>query len=677
MKRFLPVILIILMGFALRVHRITEVPPGLTHDEANHGRDSINVLDGVLLFYFPLNYGSEPLYNYAVAGNMALVGENLFALRLVNIFAGVLAIAAAYLWASWALGRRTALIAAALIAVSFWPLAVSRQALRAGMLPFLATLAVVFFWQIIGHAQREADDQQARDAAREPDDMDARRRSFPLLAMAGFAVGVALTLHTYLAARSLWLVFPIFLGYLALAHRPLFRRVWLPTLGGLIVAGLLVVPMFAYVRAHPEAETRLEMLEGPLRGLLTGDLEPVLSNAGEALLAFVWPGFGDHFLAYNIPGRPVFDLMTAAFFLLGVLFALLKWKRPGYAFLLIWFAVGIIPSLITGPEANTTRNMGALPAAYLLAAVGFVEVGERLLAFRPAIARPALVAILAIWLSLVAIGSYKDYFVRWSESPDVRAAYQRTLIEALEFVEEAGDSQVVVSSVYPGAAHDPSIARVLLPSGNRNLRWIDARQALIFPNGAPSPLVVPSSTPLHPVFLEMVEEVEVSTLRPDDLDPYFIVYQLNNDTAKWESNQGATFGDALSLLEARWLGGPVRPGETAELLTVWRVADPARVGPIVPPAFETDVVLFSHVLGADGEIIAQRDALEAPSWSWQSGDIFIQIHALSIPVDASPGLHETVVGVYDRQSSERLRVVAPVGQNAGTTLPVTSLRLYE
>ena len=327
-------------------------------------------------------------------------------------------------------------------------------------------------------------------------------------------------------------IFPVFLGYLAFVHRSIFRRAWLPTLAGLAAAGLMVVPMFAYVRAHPEAETRLEMLEGPLRGLLSGDLGPILSNASEALLAFVWPGFGDHFLAYNIPGRPVFDALSAIFFLLGIVFSLLKWRRPGYAFLIIWFAVGIAPSLITGPEANTTRNLGALPAAYMLAAVGFVEAGRRLLSYRPAIARPALIAILAIWLSLVGSGSYNDYFVRWSESPDVRAAYQRTLIEALDFVEKVEEGPVVVSSVYPGAAHDPSIARVLLPSASQDLRWIDARQAMIFPNGAASPLVVPSSAPLHPAFLEMVEEVEVAALRPDDLDPFFTVYQLKEGRIK-------------------------------------------------------------------------------------------------------------------------------------------------
>ena len=47
--------------------------------------------------------------------------------------------------------------------------------------------------------------------------------------VAGFAVAIAATLHTYLAARVLWLIFPLFIVYLALVHRERFRSV-LPTL---------------------------------------------------------------------------------------------------------------------------------------------------------------------------------------------------------------------------------------------------------------------------------------------------------------------------------------------------------------------------------------------------------------------------------------------------------------
>ena len=49
----------------------------MTHDEANHGREAIGILAGELRLFFPLNYGSEPLYSYTVALSMALFGRGL------------------------------------------------------------------------------------------------------------------------------------------------------------------------------------------------------------------------------------------------------------------------------------------------------------------------------------------------------------------------------------------------------------------------------------------------------------------------------------------------------------------------------------------------------------------------------------------------------------------------
>ena len=656
-KKYVPILLILLLAFFLRTHQLTEIPPGLTHDEANHGRDSINILDGVLLFYFPLNYGSEPLYNYVVAGNMALLGENLFGLRMVNVMSGLLAITALYLWACWALDQRTALIAAALMAVSFWPLAASRQALRAGMLPFLIALAVIFFWQIL------------RWAAAGP----SKHRRRPWWAVAGFALCVAATLHTYLAARVLWLIFPAFLVYLAIVHRAVFRKAWRPVLAGLIAAGLLVIPMFAYVRAHPEADTRLEMLDGPLQNLTTGNLAPVLENVSEALLAFFWPGYGDSFLAYNIPGRPLFGIVTAVFFLMGLIISIRRWRQPAYAFLLLWFIVGIMPSLITGPTANTTRNLGAMPATYLLPAVGFVAAGRWLVARWGRPVRLAVTGVLLLWLFLVGTITVRDYFISWAQSPDVRAAYQHTLVQALNYLDERQiQDPIVISTVYPGAAHDSSIARVLLATGDYDLRWADARYALIFPEGDSSHLVLPASTPLNPAFEKLARQLDSVALRDDDLDPSFSLYQLQIDDGEW-SGEPVDFGGAVTLLGSRWAAGSVRPGETAELLTFWQVTDPGKVGPLVPPAFETDVVLFAHVLDGAGNIMSQQDVLDAPSWSWQTGDFFVQVHTIPVPEDSPPGSYVVIVGIYDRTSGDRLPVLDAEGDIVDTRAFVVPL----
>ncbi len=639
LKKTLPLLLIFLIAVGLRSYRLTAVPPGLTHDEANHGREALGILDGDLRFYFPANYGSEPVYSYTAAASMLAFGENLLALRLVNVLFGLAAMGAAYAWTARAFDRRTALIAAGVTAVTFWPVASSREALRAGMLPFFMTLAVWFFWQ---RTETET----------------GRRFHF-----VWFGAATAVTLHIYLAARVAWLIFPIFLVYLALIDRDAFRRIWRSTLAGLALAGALVAPMFVYLANNPAAQTRLTMLDGPLQALRDGNLTPIVQNAGEAFLAFIWPGFGDQFLAYNIPGRPVFDGVTAVFFLIGLLISIWRWKQPNYAFLLIWFGVGIVPSLLTGATANTTRNLAALPAAMLLPAVGFMAVMQKL-EIRdwrlrnnqsPVSSLPSPASVLVIvWLLFAGFTTARDYFVRWGESPDVRGAYQHTLVEELAFL-DAHDVEppIVISSVYPGPAHDPSISLVLSPQA-AGIRWIDARFGLIFPDGG-GRLLIPSSTSIHPELAGFVEMVTAVSLRDDDLDPGFALYELA--APPWSGSMLANFNDAVRLRVAYWITPETAPGGTAELITVWQVTDPTRVGPAVPPFDTTDVVLFTQVLDGAGGILAQRDALDAPSWSWQTGDLIVQIHPIVVPPETAVGSYQTIVGVYDKLSGARLSLL--------------------
>lgn len=661
-KKRLPILLILLTALALRTWLLTDVPPGLTHDEANHGREALGILNGVFLFYFPLNYGSEPLYSYTVAGSMLAVGKSLFSLRLVNAFFGTLTIAATYAWTERFVQRRVALLTAVLLAVSFWPLASSREALRAGMLPFFMVGAVWFFWRFV--------QPHLQTAVHPP---PTRRK-----AIFAFALCVAITLHIYLAARVGWTIFPLFILYLALFHRPAFRRTWLPTLVGLSAAGMLITPMLFYVERNPYVLTRLDMLSQPLENLAAGNLLPVLQDAGTALLAFVWPGFGDQFLAYNIPGRPVFDALTAVFFIVGLLICLRRRRQPVYAFVLLWFAVGIVPSLLTGPTANTTRNLAALPAVFMLPAIGFSGVWNWVSGrFAPhAITRPFALTLATLWLLFAATITVRDYFIRWGSDVAVRDAYQHTLVAAIDYLQEKPVVEpVVFSSVYPGPAHDPSIAQVLTASDPLPAqRWVDARYALTLPQNDSARAIIPAATAPHPVFAPLLTPLETVSLRPDDLNPAFTSYTLNATASWWPADAvPVNFGDAVQLMHAEWLQTTVAPGETAELLTIWRVTDPARVGPAVPPAFTTDAVLFTHVLWSDGTILTQRDALDAPSWSWQAGDVILQVHPLFVPAETTPDSYTAVVGIYDRSSQQRLPVLDETGAQVDTVTAVAPL----
>ena len=676
LKKLLPIIFILLLALALRAYRLSESPPGLTHDEANHGREAIEILDGNLRYYFPLNYGSEPVYSYFVAGAMAIIGEGVFALRLVNVIFGLAAIAGTYIWTREAFDKTIALITAALIAVSFWPLASSREALRAGMLPFFMVLAVWFFWQIIYGRQTEITAGGNAKTVRSP---AIRRRTVWLVL--GFSLSIVITLHIYLAARVAWILFPTFLLYLALVYRQTFLRSWKPVLSGLILAGLLMIPMFVYLANNPESQTRLSMLGSTLQQVQEANIRPIAENTAEALLAFVWPGYGDHFLAYNIPGRPVFDVITAVFFLTGIIVCLWRWKRPAYAFVLFWFLAGTIPSLVTGATANTTRNLAALPAVYILPALGFVT-GARLLAQRLNLSQRAVLVIgSTIWLVFAGLITIQDYFGLWDQSPDVRSAYQHTLIEEMAYLEEmeTGNFPIIMSTVYPGPAHDPSIALVLSGSRAEQMRWVDARYALILPDSDHSQALIPDSTPYHQAFENLLKPVEQISLRSNDLDPGFTHYEVDGgkDLISPDKIPLADFGGAVQLMQAEWLTPYVSAGETAELLTVWQVVDPTAVGPVHPPTSTTDVVFFTHILDQEDGIMAQQDGLDAPSWSWQAGDIILQILPVMVPDDIQPGDYEAFVGIYDRPTGQRLQNLLGDDEHKYTLIDIPPLRVAQ
>ncbi len=140
------ILLILLAAAALRLFALGDVPPGMTHDEADHGLTALSILDGARALYFPIGYGREPLYDYATAAVMRATGPTLLAARLVSVYFGLLLIAATYAWARRAFGAPVALLTAAGLAGGFWPLMTARQALRSSILPAIFTLAVLFFW---------------------------------------------------------------------------------------------------------------------------------------------------------------------------------------------------------------------------------------------------------------------------------------------------------------------------------------------------------------------------------------------------------------------------------------------------------------------------------------------------------------------------------------------------
>jgi hypothetical protein len=434
------------------------------------------------------------------------------------------------------------------------------------------------------------------------------------------------------------------------------------------MAGALAAPHLL----DPNAWQRSSTLSGPLQAASQGDWQPLLTNVASTLGTFSFSG--DSFVTYNLPGRPIFDPVVSLFFYGGIAFCLWRWKWPAFAFTLTWVLIGVSPSLALGEWTSTLHSKAAEAPILALPALGAVQVGRWINARFGLRWVRAFVAGCVLWLAVVAASTGYDYFIRWGQSPAARAAYFHNLAAIIDYLNVTHYSGVVaLSSPFPDLPLDPFIADLRLRRQDLSLRWFDARRALVFPDATRSLLIVPPSTPLDPYFAERLnlQSVERVKLRPDDADPYFdvSVWDPNAMLARFISSPARVViaGDkplslpinfgAVELVAYDLPTQTVAPGRIVTLVTLWRVLDPAALGPLPTHDYGRAAVIFAHLLDAKNTVAGQEDRLDAPAWNWQPGDAFAQVLSIPIASTAPPGSYPLEVGIYTRESLTRLPVL--------------------
>ena len=644
---------ILLVAAWFRFYQLSELPPGLTHDEANNAHDAANVLAGVRPIYFSTGYGHEPLYTYLVALVSVPTGVTDVTLRLTTALCGMGVIVGSYLLARRAFDSGVALAAAAGLAISFWPVFSHRQGVRPVTLPLLFVPAVFFLWRGLSE--------------------EGRLRDWVL---AGLLAGG--TFYTYMASRVTLFAFVAFVAYLAIFCRATWQRVWRGSLLMLLVAAAIAAPLAVYLVTHPAQEARVGQLAEPLTQVRQGNLGPLIRNLTEALKVFSFAG--DTHWRYNLPGRPVFDPLTSIFFYLGLGLALWRWRQPAYAFLLFWLFTGLFPALVTGAMNSVMRMMGAQPAVYLTLALGVVEAARWLWA-RGHLARCVVLVGITFLVGINAWLTCRDYFVAWAAEPNVREVYRSNLREVARYLDEQPDGgPVAISTEYPLAYHDPYVLEAILCRQDVTLRWFDGRGALVIPaGGVEASYVFPAAANLHPalyqVFFEGIEPVAVRQLRPDDINKTFTIQRLSlserlavrleaaqDNPVLWSSEVEFKPGDPDRLRhplawpvdlghKVAFLGyeldrSQMAPGETLLLLTYWRV--------LVPP--EAPATIFCHLLDAHSQVKGGQDRLDAPVAYWQPDDVVVQVHAVTLDADAATGPYQLEIGFYSMDDTSRWTV---------------------
>ncbi|NKQ34353.1 MAG: phospholipid carrier-dependent glycosyltransferase [Chloroflexi bacterium] len=682
----IPILTLTFLAFALRLWHVGGMPPGWRDDELiNSLVISQHVLDGQWALYYADASGHEALYHVLNAVMLGLFGANWAGIRLLSVFLGTLTVPL-----TWLLGRKmfnntVGLLAAAGLTFSFWSLMYSRIGLRHILMPLLTLLAFYFFWRAL------------KPNTQSPNPPISQSPIFqsPISNYLLAALFMGLGFYTYFASRGVPLILLAFTVYLALVDWPLFRRKWRGI--GLMfgVTAVLALPLFFTLQQQPESEARVAELAVPLVEARQGNFAPLQQHV-VATLGMAHADGDDEWL-YNIPHRPVFGPIAATFFWAGV--AIAAWytlkgivlcvaccilrkrgetARPDgvlfahdhtapsrpypsfpysltpslpFAFLLIWWLVGISPGFISVPPASLGHTILAQSAFFMLAVLPIwrLEIGDWRFAvngWQPPISN--LQSLLATALGVLLLLSIitrdlPDYFVEWPSRGMVRFLYRADIQDVAEYLNDHPEiTDVGITSLLAGPWDKVALEIDLDRDTAVSPRWYNPQRAIL--------LNPPLSFRGYPEVAEAYEN-GFRQVAGGDQAGYYSLAQVEKVRP---SGERVCFQNGLCLISANY------DPETGRLELGFEVARELELppNPLIsnppPPGVYSGPRLyaFGQLLDAGGNFLAGDDGLWVDPYSLQPGDVFLQQHWPQLPEGADPVT--AVFGLYDPMTGQRI-----------------------
>ena len=691
-----------LAAVVLRLHSLDEIPPGIGYDEGTHALDALRVLQGEHAVFFTENTGRPGLIVYAIALSTSIFGRTMLALRLPTALASAGTVIAVF-WLGWLLfdrddnGQATpwrglffGSVGAGLLAVSVGQAILARFALRGNFLPLLLSLCLALLW------------------------WGWRQRSWWRIALAGACAG--LLWYTYLPARITPLLFLFFgLSFLLPGRRnederkksgrrsllsrfsPSISRLraelpWAAVFVG--VAALIAAPLLIYFALHPDHF----FTRGRDLSFLNPDrnqgipLVALLRNTWQHLLVI---GLRDDTSWHRyIAGQPMLNSWEALFFCLGVGMAARRWQqRPAYRLLLLWLGLLILPAFLALSSApNTLRMIGAVPAIYLLVAVGmweaFLFLRHRFLRGNDARAAMIVGVVLAGLILVQGTFTYRVIFQKWAAVYPISISGQRdkmTADLARALSQPPSDADIVLiptlgwtrrlSLFYPFRYlyHGTAAATTVLITVDDLAKEIETRLVTDVENASTARVVewknanrwVEDDIERFDFLLrkygrflgsDEYDDFQIHNYGDISLDRSWTFYQrLEPLTVHYDG--GITIG-GLALGQGQAQLSTLQPLNLSRDRSMWGVLQWQ-----TDPGLDVDYAISLRLYNAEGERSYQRDDIlwnpvnHAPTSRWAPGEEVDSLFHLDLPADLPPGDYEFRLVVYDFETQTPTVVV--------------------
>lgn len=540
---------LLLLAALFRLAFLTDLPVGLSQDEVLNADIVEGILAGRHAIFFREGFGHEPLYHYFSAPFQLLLGDNWVSIKFPAFALSMIGVALAMRWARREFGTNVSLWTGAGLAVAWWPVIFGRLGLRPILLP--VCLVLVMWWY-----ERK-----------------------PVWA------GVALTaaFYTYTPA---WVMAGLPIGF------GLMKRLRRQSVIVGATALLLSSPLIWTLITDPSLLERGGQLSGPLTALLAGDPNPLVSAILRTIGAF---GFvSEPRLTYGLLDQPLLNLVLGIFLLAGIFFALTLGMRG--RMVVIWFVLGILPSMLTPDAPSSIRMIGAVIPTFTLIGIYLDSLGQLS-------GRERLVNLLGYCLWVFVGISTVLTGIQWREEGAFK--YQGFLAQTVKATD--GDAVIGRNFYYP--IDDDSVRRML--GTPHQTRFVQGGKALIF---------TADELPLY-------------------LDPDGVA--LDEALIPWrDAPYDFTFEPAVSEKMSDYLRLDGFSVDASTVLYAYTVL-------ATPPS---DIRLFTHAVETIGQPpLTQDDSFDAIPAFLQAGDRILQVQRVPLS-DGNCLVH----GVYLRESGERI-----------------------
>ena len=340
-------------------YRLNSVPPEMLSDQAEKLLDIYDILQGHTPVYFPRNTGREVLHFYLSASYMAIFNLDIsfLNLKVVAVFANLLTLFFIYLFGKEFANKWVGLSAALFAGMAYWPLLFTRLALRIPYYPLF--VAPVLYFMIRG----------------------LRRQNINDIILTGLFLGLGL--HGYTPFR----IVPIFVvvGSAIYFFHPIAKARRIKTVFSLILIALIslivFIPLLRFWLANPDlfAYRAFSRLTGMEVNFQTHPIVIFLSNFWKASIMFFWDN--GVIWAHSIPGRPALEVVSGAFYFLGIGALILRYiKKRNWMdlFLLVSIPMLLMPSILSlaypGENPSLNRTAGAVVPVFVVMGLAFETV---------------------------------------------------------------------------------------------------------------------------------------------------------------------------------------------------------------------------------------------------------------------------------------------------------------